>query len=229
MPPSGRSVTATQRRAERKTRANTRHAVRPSTPIPPRMKNRKGLTEGRTLLWRCFAAFKKLKHNKKKCGFDGRVVNLPRAESRITYPFLSPFIGNRNRYREMFIVHNKQELENNTNIFLPNDRGLNSAQGVQILCHSLYQGSDEWHNLLTFKERFNSAFQIKSARKSVTLLMTYRLITLNQMSFLIVIKVVIGKLTKGQSFGEISVMKKLPATCSVVSSSPIELGRFGKC
>ena len=72
----------------------------------------------------------------------------------------------------MFIVHNKQELENNTNIFLPNDRGLNSAQGVQILCHSLYQGSDEWHNLLTFKERFNSAFQIKSARKSVTLLFT---------------------------------------------------------
>ena len=96
--------------------------------------------------------------------------DVTRAESRITYPFLSPFIGNRNRYREMFIVHNKQELENNTNIFLPNDRGLNSAQGVQILCHSLYQGSDEWHNLLTFKERFNSAFQIKSDRKSVTLL-----------------------------------------------------------
>ena len=104
-----------------------------------------------------------------------RVIWFPKiskwAESRITYPFLSPFIGNRNRYREMFIVHNKQELENNTNIFLPNDRGLNSAQGVQILCHSLYQGSDEWHNLLTFKERFNSAFQIKSARKSVTLLL----------------------------------------------------------
>ena len=71
----------------------------------------------------------------------------------------------------MLIVYNKQELENNTYIFLPNDRRLNSAQGVQILCHSLYQGSDKWHNLLTFKEHFNSTFQIKSARRSVTLLL----------------------------------------------------------
>jgi len=45
-----------------------------------------------------------------------------------------------------------------------------------------------------------------------------------EVAFSCLYSVVIGNLTKGQSFGEVSVMKKIPATCSVVSSSPIELG-----
>ena len=67
--------------------------------------------------------------------FDKNSINV-----EVFNVFLLYFTGvskNFERIGKVFF-HNKQELENKTDIFLPNSRGLNSAQTVQILCHSLY-------------------------------------------------------------------------------------------
>ena len=81
-----------------------------------------------------------------------------------------PFYQQSQSESEMFIVHNKQYLENKINFFSLGDRGLDSVHYVQIWSRSPYQDSHNWHDLLTFKKRFNSAFQINLARQSMSLL-----------------------------------------------------------